>query len=105
MKTEVYFEITYKSESVEGYMILEEADDEDALRFFDDCNNETLNFPSNPHDRNLQYKWWCDYEHLSYVFQTNPFIIQHLVDNAEESGKIIVLNETENEDQTLLIIN
>ena len=101
------FEVSYKEETLEGYMYLEEADDEAPLRFYDKVGNEQWNVPEVPYPNPLnlyqQERNW-DYEHLTYIFHTSN-IIQYLVDFADEH-KEIILHENENTgNHVILVIN
>ncbi len=101
----VEFECHYNEECVEGYIYLNEADDEAPLRFYDNTGQEQWNFPSNPYPENLagSYDKHVDYEILRTNFNSTD-IIQHLVDNAAETNKRIVI-ETDDECPTVLVIN
>ena len=98
----VTFTAEYHQETINGYMYLDEADDETPLRFYDFQNNEVWQVPSNPNDMDTQYDWWADYDYLSTVFQETD-IVTLLCDFKDKINKKIILEETINEPVYLII--
>ena len=107
MNSEIHFEVSFKEETLSGFMNLEDADDEAPLQFYDQTNQPQWYVPSNPYrnpvNNHMMHKE-SDYDFLTEIFNKTD-IIQYLVDFKDESGKEIVLHETETEDQVILVIN
>lgn len=101
----VEFEISYKEETVEGFLHVNEADDEAPIGFYDECGFEQSHYPTNPHKPATLHDQGreADFEHLKYVFQTTDFI-QRLVNNADETGKEIILKD-DDVNPVILVIN
>lgn len=101
----IEFQAVFNKQLIEGYMYLDEKDDETPLRFYESNGLESWKIPQNPNNQNLHQKGWNDYDYLKTVFQETN-IVQYLCDS-EEKFNLIKLSETESEEDTdvLLIIN
>ena len=77
-------------EVIEGFMNLEEADDEKPLQFYDHNGIEIgYNFPSNPYQEyGATYNDYIDWEQLKTSLQYDDQVIQFLVDFATKSKTI-----------------
>ena len=77
-------------EVIEGFMNLEEVDDEKPLQFYDHNGIEIgYNFPSNPYQEyGATYNDYIDWEQLKTSLQYDDQVIQFLVDFATESKTI-----------------
>lgn len=77
-------------EVIEGFMNLEEVDDEKPLQFYDHNGIEIgYNFPSNPYqEHGATYNEYIDWEQLKTSLQYDDQVIQFLVDFATESKTI-----------------
>lgn len=101
----VSFSAHFKEEEIDGYMYLNEADDEEPLRFYDGNNQEQWHVPSNPYQNPVNgYMAQCeaDYDLLTQIIQECD-LIDYLVTYADESKEVVL--GTINDDDVILVIN
>lgn len=103
-KEYVKFKLTFNNETIEGFVDLDEIDDDAPLQFYDNQGFENgYNIPDNPYNMNRAYDNWLDHEILCTTLATQD-ILQYLVYFADEH-KEIILDTPARGGEVKLIIN